>query len=1645
MNTILTLYWKNKKQEFIFPNINNSDYTLIIPPNVFDKVNDLCIQCDVIENVWRIFSTDQYVIRVKSGLAESIRLDDGIVFSLEYHNHTTIRAVVIISKKNHLISPKYVMKTPSITIGRAETNDICCNDPYIGRSHARIFQHGAGWFVEDTSKNGIYLNNLRVFEKSQLRFGDCISISHLKLVVLNNGVALNTDVGFKVNPKTLEPYKPFYSAISHGFVERNYFNRAPRIMETPHTEAIEIEGPPSPKNDTERSLFATIGPAFTMAIPMLAGFGAMYFFSKSNGSNSNTFMVFGLITAVLSAVIGAFWGLYNYNSAKKKSREDEYHRLSAYNEYLKKSDQKIGAVYNENIRIMRSAYKSARKCCALDERSPELWNRNSKHKDFLTHRIGYGNMHFQVQVQIPKERFSLVYDSLSEKPAEIKSKYEQLRNVPSCVSLSENSIIGIVGGHEKKGVWAPVKSLIAQIAANNCYTDVKIVYLSTNDPINLLDRIKWLPHCWSDDKKLRYCAKSMAEISDICYELTQIFRVRSENENQRSSSTPLALPHFVIFAEDYALLLGEPVLKYLFEERGRCGVTLILLSENYEALPNMCECIIYNDGHFRGIYSTENMSSLGDHMVFDDVVDADLERFARRISGIRVSEMTSSGEIPQSISFLDMYHIRRISQLNASDRWKKNKTYESMKALIGQKSGGVDCYLDINEKYHGPHGLVAGTTGSGKSETLQTYILSLAVNFGPDDVGFLIIDFKGGGMANLFDDLPHLMGKISDLSGNQIKRSMISIKSENMRRKRIFSELGINNIDAYTRMYKNHEVREPMPHLLIIIDEFAELKREQPEFMAELISVAQVGRSLGVHLILATQKPGGTVDDNIRSNSRFKLCLRVQDKQDSVDMIGRPDAAFLPQAGRCFLQVGNNEIFELFQSGWSGAPYDESFADVKTNAVALVSNTGKNIIVGGRTAGRQRAATQRQWIEAIVDCIRTICKKESILISNLCFDEDLQTVLIDQLYNEFEKRGIEYADTVAARKALLHLIILYADNSRGDANDLIIAGREQGLSLPVPKEKNQLEATIQYLKKTASESGFVSHPTLWLPPLPTWLTVEMIQGKNQDTLCLQTPVTPVQALSVKLGLFDNPAGQSQPVLEADFFKDGNLAVYGSAGSGKSTFMQTMMWNLITTYSPETVQIYAIDFSNHLLQSFEDAPHVGAVMNELQTEKIDRFFFMLNQILSQRKQMMEGGGFTQYIRINGNVMPAVIVVIDNYTSFREKTEDRYESVIWEISRDGSNFGIFLAFTAGGTGTVGIQLKIADNLKNVFCLSMSEKTKYADLLHVSRIETEPEIGVGGRGISMMSGYVLEFQTAVCIDVSNDYERSQAIEKICAAAAENYSGIFAPPIPEIPENPDWTAISCNPHYQTAISDVYTLPFAYNEKTADVFSLDLRDTYCFTVVGNARSGRTETLKSLIGAAKQKRGRVYILDGVQNELKRFSEKWADGYYSGAEEIFDFTVELSSAFRSRNQIKRELIDSGIYERDLFEEMRKQEPIFVFVADTSSFFNTIYTSMPGKPAMAPTYENLLEKGRLHNIYFFFDIKADDGLLVSRKLYGIITGYKTGVFVGGNMFSQRVFDTTSIPGVLSSRSLPLGVGAVFTNKGCTRIVIPLSIGM
>lgn len=1653
MNTVISVYTAKAYKEFVLPNINNSNYSIILEKDIYSLSKDIIVNFDVIENVWRILNGKDYNIKKESNYIDCAEIKPNLNIEIITDDGTVIRVSAFDSKKNILQSKKYFIRKKTISIGSAADNDIVCKNSFVSSHHARIFWGKDGWYVEDLSQNGVFLNSVRVRVNSLLKYGDFISIIGLKIIFLDNMLALNEgETGnVKVNLGSLSKESPKQKQIGKADSSesnKEYFNRAPRILRDLHNEMLEIEAPPAPKQNSPRSLFMTIGPSFTMAIPMLLGCILMIYSSSNTGQQASPMMFTGLITAVASATLGAFWAILNYKNSNSQTYKEEKHRFEAYSDYLMRSAEKIKNLNILNAEIMNEIYPPATECAGYNNKNSRLWNRNESHSDFLSHRIGLGDIPFQAEIQIPKEKFTLVDDSLAEKPKLIKDTYSTLKNVPICLDMKENKLIGIVGGRGKAGAYDILKTLSVQIATSNCYTDVKLCYIFKEGCLrNSLSFAKWLPHTWSEDKKTRFCAFSKEDSSDLCYELTKIFRIRDETAKENHNS-PTNRPHYIIFIEDISLLEGEPLAKYIFNAEADYGLTVVLFAENYESLPNSCECIVYNDKKFTGIYTPNTLSSLGNKVKYDQISDDEIENMARTLSKIEVAEVETGGEIPSSLTFLDMYGVENVEMLNVIERWKKNRTYENMRALIGQKAGGIECYLDIHEKYHGPHGLVAGTTGSGKSETLQTYILSLALNYSPDDIGFLLVDFKGGGMANLFTDLPHTIGQISNLSGAQVRRAMISIKSENLRRQRILSEHGVNNINAYTRLLKNEEATIPMPHLFIIIDEFAELKREEPEFMSELISVAQVGRSLGVHLILATQKPGGIVDDNIRSNSKFKLCLRVQDKQDSSEMLGRPEAAYLSQAGRCYLQVGNDEIFELFQSGWSGAVYDAVLGG-KNNPVKLISDTGKTALSGNKATLKQKEISRRNWLISFAQCVFAVAKESEIELSELMFKTEKMNELLNNLFDMLEQMDMSFIRNRYNETAAKNLIELMSSFSDENVEIIIESAMKQNIILPEPKELTQLDAVIEHIKDIAQKFGYRRQAGLWLPMLPENLYLKSIEEYNKQKYnCGSWQTRPEWSLIAPVGMCDDPENQAQMPLCVDFSSGGHLAVCGNVTSGKSTFLQTLIYSLINLYSPEQLNVYTIDFSSHLLQAFEAAPHVGGIMFENDSEKIDKFFNMLEQMIRQRRKLVGGGNYGQYVKVNGYKFPSVVIAIDNYASFREKTDDKYERVLWEISRDGASLGVFLAISAGGFGSLDIQNKIAENLRNVVALDMGEKMKYCDVLRTNRFDVLPAGGIKGRGLVSYAGTVLEFQTALCIPADDDYDRIEKIQSECDMMKSGYTGKPATPIPEIPEKPSWETLSTNDQFTQDIKETNKLPVAYESKTAAIYSVDLFETFCYLIQGKGRSGRTNMLKIMAASAKQKGADVCIIDADNASLQQFGEKLGVRYLNTQSEIFDFCKELTPIFQRRNTIKKEMLGSGAEDEEIFARMSKEKPIFIFVSSFSDFLKKVYSYREGFGTMNGFFENILEKGYLHNIYFVFDSNLDEvSEIAGRKIYNIVTDYKIGIHLGGNLgnHNQKAFDVSGISYQERDKAYRPGEGMAFGASESIKVVIPHSKGL
>lgn len=1656
MSLVLSVYSKGAFKEYILPSLNNSDYSIVLYNDYFQIAEDFKLELEVLDNEWKFKKNSGYTINIGDAVYKGETLTDSDILQIKTRNNEDISIIVKNIEDSFNAYKKFRLRNISeINIGQSSKCDIVYNNlGMISHDHAQIVKTSEGYKIVNKSPNGIYVNAAKVDKEVTLNFGSFINILGLHMVFLGDVLAVDTSGVIDISNKLNEA-----SAFGEGTVFLNMrkgknkgktlYHRAPRNYENISEEVVEIETPPVLNKLKHQSLMMAIGPSVTMALPMILGCVMMMYASGTDGGSS-LYMYSGLVMAVSSALVGVIWAIVNIRQQKKEEKEAEEHRFNAYSEYLVEKTNEIKEKYQDAETKLKEKYPSADECLNYDVSKGVLWNRNRTHSDFLQHRLGIGDMPFPVEIEIPKKKFTLDKDDLAEKPSIIKKNYQTLYNVPILVDLLQKNLIGVVGGDKKIGALQIARILTAQLAANTCYTDVKLGFIYDDSSINVNQWgfAKWLPHVWSKDKKTRFIASSKEEASEVFYELTKIFRERTEERNENTKEIPK--PYYVIFISDIGLLEGELFSKYVFSQDSSLGLTTVLLSDRYEQLPNNCEFIIENTYEFSGMYDVYADQKEKQIIKFDDISAKALEKFARHLASLQVLEVEEGGEIPNSITFFEMLDINKLEELPVKELWAKSRTYENIKGMIGQKAGGTPCYLDVHEKYHGPHGLIAGTTGSGKSETLQTYMLSLAVNYSPDDIGFFIIDYKGGGMANLFEGLPHMVGQISNLSGNQVKRAMISIKSENRRRQRVFTENGVNNINSYTKLYKSGETSIPIPHLFIIIDEFAELKREEPDFMRELISVAQVGRSLGVHLILATQKPSGTVDDNIWSNSKFRLCLRVQDQQDSKDMLHKPDAAYITQAGRCYLQVGNDEVFELFQSGYSGATYDENMMAGETDIAKLIDNTGKIEITGNSVKLSRKKHAEIIWIDSLTECLENAL--ESLRISLLaCMDSEAKMQkLVEEFYNQIQKKDIDYSDSKYNIARLYDFVELYVkaleSNENYEMSEAIIAlAANSKLKLPQAKEKTQLDAVKEYLAEIADNNGYDHKLQLWMPLISDHIYLDEFDEYTNVAYKdgVWRSIDGDWNLNILIGKMDDPENQNQMPLTVDFSKDGNIAVLGTIVCGKSTMMQTIAYSLITKFSPDVINLYAIDFSSKMMSAFESAPHMGGVMYENDLDKIEKFFNLISNILKERKERFKGGNYKQYVQVNGIKIPSIVIFIDNYASFKEKTNEEYEEQLIRLSKEGISHGIYLVISGAGYSMNDITTRVGENLNTVLCLAMQDKYAYGDYLHNMQIEVLPESGIKGRGLAYYGNRILEYQTALAIKADNDYERMEKIRKLCDSMNDSWQGKRARRIPEIPEKPVWSQFVVLDEYNEAISDNTIVPVGYDDANASVYGVPLNEIYCYLICGAQRTGKTNFMKVFIQSVLKKNAEICIIDSPERELKSFESNEKITYAYDEKTVFEFFKDLLPVFKERNKLKNSLLAEEYEDDEIFDRVSQEKPYFIFISDFHWFVPMVYQA---EMDMKGFLENIIAKGKLHNIYFITDLdlsKRSD--LVGYGIYEHFVSYKKGIHFGGKVVDNTVLSFEYIPFSEQNTSEKAGIGILpdaGEDNATKKVVVPLA---
>ncbi|MGW9348866.1 DNA segregation ATPase FtsK/SpoIIIE, S-DNA-T family [Nocardiopsis flavescens] len=655
------------------------------------------------------------------------------------------------------------------------------------------------------------------------------------------------------------------------------YNRPPRLHPAPTKTSFKLPSPPEPPDRPIVQLIMMILLPITMAVGSALVMGRPQY----------------LLIGLLAPVSVLFTQMLQRRTTK--ARYDR--QLTEYEEKKERITRDArDALLVEQRRLRDTCPDPAAVLLLATGPRSRLWERRQTDEDFSLLRVGTGSLPSKVVLSDPTRddhRRDITWD---------------MTDVPVGVSVKDNGVVGVAGRGE--GGRALERWLVAQLAALHSPAELQIHLLSMEGDH---DRWKWtrhLPHLRGDHPHLSLnrvgidattCARRISE-------LLALLEARKQARRDLADQ-----PAVVIVLDGARRIRSLPGVVQLLREGPEAGIYTLCLDAEERLLPEECQAVVTITPHGMRLRRTS----------FDNVEDvrpdvpsaAWAERLGRALAPLRDSSVgEAGGTLPRSARLLDVIGLEPPSGEAIAAHWAGGG--RSTAATLGV---GLDGAFSVDIRRDGPHALIAGTTGSGKSELLQTLVASLAAVNRPESMSFVLVDYKGGSAFKDCVDLPHTVGMVTDLDTHLVGRALVSLGAELHRREHILARAGAKDIEDYLELLDRDPRMPQMPRLMLVIDEFASMARELPDFVKGLVNIAQRGRSLGIHLVLATQRPGGVVTNDIRANTNLRIALRMTDESESRDVIDAPDSAHIgiDTPGRAHVRLGHASLLP-FQSGRVG-------------------------------------------------------------------------------------------------------------------------------------------------------------------------------------------------------------------------------------------------------------------------------------------------------------------------------------------------------------------------------------------------------------------------------------------------------------------------------------------------------------------------------------------------------------------------------------------------------------------------------------------------------------------------------------------------------------------------------------------------------
>ncbi len=828
----------------------------------------------------------------------------------------------------------------SSDIGRDSSCRMQLTDPRVSKVHARILVGPDKVEVADNnSSNGLFVAGVR---------------EGRTVVTADDDVTIGSTT-FRVQALRS---RPDWSTTDIAFV------RSPRVLARPVEHELNLPTPPGP---VERTKF----PWLAMIAPLLMG-AVMFLFTRN---------LLSIIFVALSPIM--MIGTWFTNRLELKARQRV--AIENFDKQLEQTAEQLTELHDEERELLLKLYPSVNECVtAVDKQTDLIWSRRSENPEYLQLRLGLGDVAARIK---PESRTDGGLPELVEKVTKLAETSQTLTDAPVVADLRSVGSLGLCGLREiADGV---ARSAVVQAASLHSPAEMVICCLTSASRRESWGWVEWLPHTNSPHSPLgRHLAADAAMSRVLADQLEELVETRRSDRavkpiirgplDDREQLPAPVLPSVLLIVDDPQV--DRARLTRLAELGPDVGVHLLWIAEHKDDLPAACRTFLDIGQGIEPMVGQVRTGTTVTDVACESVNLPIAEAIGRRFAPLidAGAPIDDESDLPRSVSMVTLLGAQESDSPEAViERWRDNGSLVprdgrapqpvdqpvELRAIVGHT--GIEPFV-IDMRRDGPHALVGGTTGAGKSEFLQAWVLGLAHALSPDRVNFLFVDYKGGTAFAKCVELPHCVGLVTDLNTYLVRRVLVSLGAELKRREHILND---KNKKDLIDLELSGDPDCP-PSLFIVVDEFAALAGEIPEFVDGMVDIAQRGRSLGLHLILATQRPAGVIKDNLRANTNLRVALRMADEQDSSDVLGSPMAAFFSSStpGRAAAKSGPGRV-TTFQSAFPGARTSAEPPKPPIEVVELNFGTGK------RWAVPQPVATDGERIPKDIERIVETVKK----------------------------------------------------------------------------------------------------------------------------------------------------------------------------------------------------------------------------------------------------------------------------------------------------------------------------------------------------------------------------------------------------------------------------------------------------------------------------------------------------------------------------------------------------------------------------------------------------------------------------------------------------------------------------------------------